>query len=251
VTELRRWLKAFIARVESDLFNERAEDERKNRGVTVIHVDNGMSQLIHDLPSPWAAAIDKRLTKAARALGKDDLRTTDQRKADLIAAWLTTNETGDDGSWLVPAQWVFDLAKNQPDNVFWHRMILDPVADDVLAHEYKGRYAPDILTKALEFRDGVCQAPGCTRPAHLCDIDHRIPHELGGPTTGWNLGPYCRRNHIQKGFGLIDTGPTSKSPPGHSRNTPLYTVGLPEPSPELQILSYMKTHLEWAPDEAA
>jgi hypothetical protein len=276
--ELRRWLRAFIARVEADLFNERAEDERKNRGVTVIHGGNGMSQLIHDLPSTWAAAIDKRLTKAARAFGADDPRTLAQRKADLAAAWLTTNEIGEpalnadvavmlqastlagaddlpamsaDGSWLIPAPWLFDLAKHAANNVFWHRMVLDPVTDDVLAHEYHGRYAPDILTKALEFRDGVCQTPGCTRPAHLCDIDHRIPFDDGGPTTGWNLGPYCRTHHIHKGFGLIDTGPTAKSPPGHSRNTPLYSVGLPEPTPETKIRHLLATRIDWIWNTAA
>jgi hypothetical protein len=257
VIELRRWLRAFIARVEADLFNERAEDERTNRGVSVIHGDNGMGALIADLPSTWLAAIDKRATKAARAFGKDDPRTMAQRKADLMAAWLTTNEAGEpainadvavmlqastlagaddlpamaaDGSWLVPAPWVLDLAKHQPDSIFWHRMILDPVTDNVLAHEYQGRFAPAILTEALEFRDGVCQAPGCCKPAHLCDIDHRIPHETGGPTTAWNLGPYCRRHHTRKGFGLIDVGPTAKSPPGHSRNTPLHSVGHPQPT---------------------
>jgi len=253
--ELRRWLKVFIARVESDLFNERAEDGRANRGVSIVHGDDGMSGLLADLPSTWVAAIDKRLTNAAKAFGKDDPRTMAQRKADLLAAWLTTNEAGEpaigadvavmmqastlagaddlpamsaDGSWLVPSQWVLDLAENAANNLFWHRMILDPVTDDVLAHEYIGRFAPDILAKALEFRDGVCQTPGCSKPAHLCDIDHRIHYDDGGPTTGWNLGPYCRRNHIQKGFGLIDVGPTAKSPPGRSRNTPLYSVGLSE-----------------------
>ena len=267
--ELRRWLKAFIARVESDLFNERAEDERTNRGISIVHGDNGMGALIADLPSTWLAAIDKRLTKAARAFGKDDPRTMTQRKADLIAAWLTTNDSGEpaigadvavmmlastlagaddlpaistDGAWLVPAQWVLDLAEHAGNDVCWHRMVLDPVTDDVLAHEYIGRFAPDILTKALEFRDGVCQAPGCSKPAHLCDIDHRIPFDDGGPTTGWNLGPYCRRNHIQKGFGLIDTGPTAKSPPGKSRNTPLYSVGLPEPTSETKIRHLIATH---------
>ena len=33
VAELRRWLKIFVARVESDLFNERAERARADRGV--------------------------------------------------------------------------------------------------------------------------------------------------------------------------------------------------------------------------
>jgi hypothetical protein len=198
------------------------------------------------------AAVDRRLTKEAAAMGAQDERTLQQRRADLFAAWMTTNESGQaalgadiavtitasalagatrepaiaaDGGWAVPADWILDAAKQNAGGVFWHRMILDPVSDDVLAHEYRGRFAPEVLAKALEFRDGVCQAPGCCRPASQCDIDHRIPHEAGGPTAGWNLGPYCRRHHIQKGFGLLDTGPTAKSPPGRSRNTPLHSVG--------------------------
>jgi hypothetical protein len=278
VVELRRWLKVFIARVESDLFNNRAEDERTHRGVTVVHGNNGMGSLIGDLPSTWVAAIDKRLTKAAKALGADDPRTLAQRKADLFAAWLTTNESGEpasnadiavmlhastlagaddvpamsaDGSWLVPSAWVLDLAKDPACNLFWHRMVLDSVADDVLAHEYKGRFAPAILAKALEFRDGVCQTPGCTKPAHLCDIDHRIPFEAGGPTAAWNLGGYDRRQHRMKGFGLIDTGPTAKSPPGRSRNTPLYSVGAPEPTPEQKLRHLINTRIDWARKDAA
>lgn len=255
--EVRRWLKLFVARVESDLFNERAEDERKQRRIEVIHGDDGMSWISIYHQSHVIAAIDKRLTKEAKAFGADDPRTMQQRRADLFAAWATTNEAGRaainadlavtmpastlvgasdapavaaDAGWVVPADWISELAKHDSNNLFWHRILLDPVTDDVLAHEYKGRFVPSVLAKALEFRDGVCQAPGCCKPASQCDIDHRIPHEAGGPTAGWNLGPYCRRNHIQKGFGLLDTGPTAKSPPGRSRNTPLHSVGMPEAS---------------------
>jgi hypothetical protein len=254
ITELRRWLKLFVARVEADLFNQRAERQRADRRVDVIHGDDGMSWLTINGTSLAIAAIDKRLTKEAKAFGADDPRTLQQRRADLAAAWLTTNEAGRaavnadiavmlqasslagaddlpavsaDGAWLVPAAWIFELARYDANNIFWHRMVLDPVIDDVLAHEYKGRFAPTVLAKALEFRDGVCQAPGCCRPASQCDIDHRIPHEADGPTAGWNLGPYCRKHHKLKGFGLIDVGPTTTSPPGRSRNTPFHSVGMP------------------------
>lgn len=263
--ELRRWLKVFVARVEADLLNERAEKSRADRGVDVVHGNDGMSSLILNHTSIAIAAVDKRLTKEAKALGADDPRTLDQRRADLAAAWLTTNEsceaalnadiavtiTADalagatdmpavaaDGSWVTPVAWVLELAKRAGNNVFWHRMVLDPVTDDVLSHEYKGRYAPDILTKALGFRDGVCQASGCCRPASQCDMDHRIPHEADGPTAGWNLGPYCRRHHKLKGFGLIDAGPTTTSPPGHSRNDTLRSVGVPE-------ISHLEDRIEW------
>ena len=145
VAELRRWLKVFVARVEADLFNERAEKARDNRGVEVVHGGDGMSQLFADLASMDAAAINYRLDKEARALGADDPRTMDQRRADLLAGWCLTNETGQaavnaniavtltgstlagtdhypavsgDGTWIVPTQWILDLAKNTAKRVF-------------------------------------------------------------------------------------------------------------------------------------
>ena len=241
--ELRRWLKVFIARVESDLFTERAEVERRRRHVEIVHGDDGMSWMNVYGESFKLAAIDQRLTKQAKAFGDDDGRTLDQRRFDLFAAWLTTNETTDaalhaqiavtmdgsavaaatdqpaiaaDGSWLAPTQWMLDLATHQANNIFWHRMILDPITNDVLSIEYRGRFAPAVLRQAIEFRDGTCQAPGCCKPAHLCDIDHRTPHETGGPTAATNLQPLCRKHHKAKGFGLLTTTtPHNGPPPGH------------------------------------
>lgn len=226
LTELRRWLKRFIARVEADLHAERADDERAKRGVHVEHGDDGMSWLSAYLPAFQAAAIDKRLTKEAKALGADDDRNTQQRRADLLASWLTTNESGEpalhadvavtisaealagfnadpivsaDGSWVIPAEWINDLLNT--GNVLWHRIITDP-AGGTLDHTYLGRFAPDVLTKAIAFRDGVCQAPGCTRSAQECDGDHRVawPH---GPTSAANMWSLCRRHHKLKGHGAI------------------------------------------------
>ena len=226
LTELRRWLKRFIARVEADQHADRADDERAKRGVHVEHGDDGMSWLSAYLPAFQAAAIDKRLAREAKALGADDERNTQQRRADLLASWLTTNESGEpalhadvavtisaeslagfnsdpvvsaDGSWVIPARWIKDLIKT--GDVLWHRIITDP-AGGTLDHTYFGRFAPGILSKAIAFRDGVCQAPGCTRSAQECDGDHRVawPH---GPTSGANLWSLCRRHHKLKGHGAI------------------------------------------------
>jgi len=252
VAELRRWLKLFVARAEADLFVERAERARADRGVDVVHGDDGMSWMTIGGPSFMVAAVDKRLTKEAKAFGADDPRTLQQRKADLAAAWLTTNEAREaavtasfavtlpghavagsvdapavaaDGSWVAPTQWMLDLASDAGNNIFWHRMILDPVTDDVLAHEYHGRFAPAVLAQALEFRDGVCQAPGCCRPAHACDLDHRIPHDDGGPTAARNMGALCRKHHKAKGFGVLtwNWNPSRASdPPGRPLKQPLH-----------------------------
>lgn len=250
VAELRRWLKLFVARTEADLFAERADRARADRGVDVVHGDDGMSWMTIGGPSFMVAAVDKRLTKEATAFGVGDPRTMQQRRADLAAAWLTTNDVREaavsanfavtmpgqavagsveapavaaDGSWVAPVRWMLDLAKVAGNSIFWHRMILDPVTDDVLAHEYHGRYAPAVLAQALEFRDGVCQAPGCCKPAHACDLDHRIPHDDGGPTAARNMGALCRKHHKAKGFGVLawNWNPTRASdPPGRPVKRP-------------------------------
>ncbi len=249
VAELRAWLRRFVVRVEGDLAAERAEDERTKRGVEVSHGDEGMGWLNAYLPSYVVAAIAKRLEKEARALGADDPRALSQRKADLLASWLTTNEAGEpalnadiavtitadvmsgategfgissDGQWVMPAAWVAEIAtRNDP---FWHRMVLHPVTHDVLSHEYRGRFAPAVLAKALAFRDGVCQAPGCLKPADQCDIDHREPWPEG-PTSGSNLGPYCRRDHIRKGFGYLRGEPSRHAPPDGPISRPEHHFG--------------------------
>lgn len=47
-------------------------------------------------------------------------------------------------------------------------------------------------------RDGTCIFPGCTAPAHTCQLDHRIPFEEGGETTPDNLFSLCQHHHNLK-----------------------------------------------------
>jgi hypothetical protein len=229
VAELRAWLKRFVRRVEADLAIQRAEDERDGRHVSVQHGDDSMGWLNAYLPSHELAAVEDRLRRAARRPSAEpgDERTVAQREADLLVAWCTESEAASavvdaniavtvdadvlaganpgfaestDGRWGVPATWVADVTG--AGSSFWHRMLIDPVRDDVLAHEYVGRFAPDVLSVALRFLYGTCQGPGCMVPAERCDIDHRVPYPQG-PTRGDNLGPLCRRHHGYKGHGLL------------------------------------------------
>jgi hypothetical protein len=238
--ELRQWLRRFVRRVEADLAVERAEDERKKRHVSVKHTDDSMAWLNAYLPSHEAAAIEARLqaeTRKPQEPGDDG--TVGQREADLLVAWCTGSADvksaisaniavtigadvlaganpgfadAADGSWAVPALWISEMIAT--GSTFWHRIVTDPVDDDVLSHEYLGRFAPDILDIALQFLHGTCQAPGCMVPAGRCDIDHRIPYP-DGPTTADNLGPLCRRHHSMKGHGLLhwSTGPPQRPVP--------------------------------------
>ncbi|MFL6090602.1 MAG: DUF222 domain-containing protein [Aeromicrobium sp.] len=231
VAELRGWLKRFVARIEPEQFNARADEERRKRYVRIVHGDDGMSWVDAYVPSHLAAAIDVRLEAGAIAqkLGADpeDNRTKDHRRADLFGQWLLadnhapanlnidvgvtlpvtalTGGTGAptisaDGQWGIPTSWALD--EFMRSHIFWHRMVIDPVTDDVLAHEYVGRYAPDVLSRALLFKYAVCQAPGCCKPAGQCDFDHRSPWPEGS-TSGDNLWPLCRRHHNHKGHQIL------------------------------------------------
>jgi hypothetical protein len=228
VAELRAWLKRFVRRVEADLAVERAEDERTKRYVSFRHDDDSMGWLTARLPSHELAAIEDRVHKAARRpADPDDQRTVAQREADLLVAWCTGSDSAEtvidaniavtvdadvlaganpgfaesaDGRWAVPARWVADVTAS--GSTFWHRIVVDPINDDILAHDYIGRFAPDVLNIALRFLYGTCQGPGCMVPASRCDIDHRVPFPHG-PTRGDNLGPLCRRHHTYKGHGIL------------------------------------------------
>jgi hypothetical protein len=179
--ELRQWLRRFVRRVEADLAVERAENERKKRHVSVKHTDDSMAWLNAYLPSHEAAAVEARLrAEARRPHDPDDDRTVAQREADLLVAWCLDSDavhsaisaniavtigadvlTGanpgfaesPDSTWAVPAGWFSDVIAT--GSTFWHRIITDPVDDDVVSHEYLGRFAPDILDIALQFLHGV------------------------------------------------------------------------------------------------
>ncbi|MGJ9411140.1 DUF222 domain-containing protein [Aeromicrobium sp. CF4.19] len=227
VAELRIWLKRFVLRVEEDLQRERAEKAREDRHVEVVHVEDSMAWLNAYLPSHVAAAIQKRLVREAKALGAADPRTKPQRMADLLASWTTTSESTEttlvadvavtieadvltglkngfaasaDGSWAVPASWILDEALT--GTAFWHKILIDPISDDILAHQYVGRFAPELLAKAIQFRDGICRAPGCRIPAERCDLDHREPWPSGA-TTAENVWALCRRHHTLKGHRVL------------------------------------------------
>jgi hypothetical protein len=63
------------------------------------------------------------------------------------------------------------------------------------------RYRPSVaLATFVRCRDLTCRFPGCECPADVCDIDHTIPYDRGGPTHASNLKALCRKHHLLKTF---------------------------------------------------
>jgi Domain of unknown function (DUF222) len=58
------------------------------------------------------------------------------------------------------------------------------------------RYRPSRkLRHRVTARNTRCTAPGCSRPAARCDLDHTQPWHQGGVTCECNLAPLCRHHH--------------------------------------------------------
>lgn len=92
------------------------------------------------------------------------------------------------------------------------------------------RYRPSsALADFLRCRDLTCRFPGCDTPANICDLDHTIPYEVGGPTHASNLKALCRKHHLLKTFWsglggwrdeqLPDATVIWTSPSGHTYRT--------------------------------
>ncbi len=121
-----------------------------------------------------------QVTVAATTLAATTLAGHDDRPAEL-----------DDHGPLHP-----DLARALAGrHTGWTRLFLGP--DGILTHT--DTYTPTIpMRRHLRARDQHCRFPGCTTPAHHCDIDHTHDHARGGPTTLTNLAHLCPTHHTLK-----------------------------------------------------
>jgi hypothetical protein len=66
------------------------------------------------------------------------------------------------------------------------------------AHAEVGYHPSRKLQHLIRARNATCTAPGCTRPAAACDLDHTVPWDQGGRTCECGMAPLCRRHHRAK-----------------------------------------------------
>lgn len=276
-SQVKAWLRRFVARIEPDHQVERAKTELERRCVYVDHEADGISWIHALVPSTDASRIDTLLTALAKATPADDC-TLDQRRSDLFADLLlgrvdqtgaetgrshggavigvtvpiTTlcgfdNTPGDsfDRRFSLPADMVRELAA-EPGTLFY-RLLTDPLGQLLDITEI-GRYPSRKLRHALDMRDGMCAFPTCSVPADNCDADHDIPSPRG-PTAARNMKELCRRHHRMKTFGVVETEIGSTGHRWHlpdgsvikSETYPLATVRRlrPETAVEFEFASFV------------
>ena len=83
-----------------------------------------------------------------------------------------------------------------PLNIHWCALAVDTDGNPV--HGHHGYRPPAAMRRLVQARDGSSSFPGCDRPAAQCDLDHTIPHHVGGPTCPCNLAALCRSHHRLK-----------------------------------------------------
>lgn len=82
-------------------------------------------------------------------------------------------------------------------NVFWRRIVTDPMTGAVLDVGRRRRHTRT-LGEHVRTRDRHCVFPGCPRPAEDAQIDHTTDHAHGGTTALGNLGVLCQHHNLMK-----------------------------------------------------
>jgi hypothetical protein len=180
-----------------------------------------------------------RLTAAATLFPADDVRTMDQKRADLLVDAVlsglpqdglpelqgrrpsiqvvvsadTLLQLDDEPAYLVgygpiTAETARRLAADESGT--WCRLLTDPDTGQLLDIS-ADRYRPSQqLRDYVSARDGVCAFPTCNQPGYRCEYEHIKPYEQGGRTcrcnAALNTGWQYRRNSDDSLTWTDDTG---------------------------------------------
>ena len=215
-SETRAWLRRRVIKLAPEVAELRRGRAEHDRRVEIAVGDDGMSELWAFLPSVDARQIQQALTSAAHEMGAADVRTMDQRRADLLVAWLlgpdhaptvhlhlVSEASSASGADLDTASWlpgVGPLTELQTSDLLLSAGKVVTVASGPVEAE-QGYRPSAALERAVRTRDVVCRFPGCRRAglgvSTGTDLDHTVPWP-SGRTESSNLEVLCRHHHRLK-----------------------------------------------------
>jgi hypothetical protein len=220
-----------VARADRDAVR-RTRERQADREFSLWDSGNGLTEVFGRLVTTDAHGVDARLNVLARTVCERDPRTVKQRRADALGALaagadrlkcrcgqpacpagtipaaspvvihVVANQSTVDGTTpepgaiigtdvLIPAELIAQLADSAR---------LRPLVHPGDAPPERGYVPSRALADFVRCRDLTCRFPGCDHPATATDLDHTIPHSLGGATHASNLKCLCRFHHLVKTF---------------------------------------------------
>ncbi len=245
--EFRAAVRSLRERMHPDSIRARRSRAEKDRGVWVKPEPDGMCTLTAYLPAEVGLAAFNRvdaLARSQREADPDEARTLPQLRADALAATLLGSaQDGSERSFEeVPApaaEVVVHIpvgtllgAEEEPGVLegygpieaataralavaapTWQRLFDSD--DGVPLSLGRVAYRPSKgLRRFIEYRDGICQFPSCTRPVRRAEADHIVEWQHGGTTDAANLQLLCRKHHALKSLGLWQAERLEANPDG-------------------------------------
>jgi hypothetical protein len=241
--ESRRVLRNWIREHDADGEEERAKKRHAGRKLSAAETFDGMVHLNGLLPAVGGQEFLAELRRLERQLYTDDqqtgnIRTSDQRRADALVVMAQRSATLDIDEFhsgrsprvsltlvlgLNAAEHLCETLAGTPMPVagivpFLARCDIERIwfdGPDRPITTSPSRTFTGALRKAIQVRDRRCAHPAvCDLPADICDIDHCVEHQHGGPTSLDNGRVCCRRHNRNPELRhQAPTGPRTKRPP--------------------------------------
>ncbi len=222
--QLRGRIAKLCMAVDPDDARDRYETAVEGRRLVLDANEEATANLTgFDLPADRALAASRKINRLARRLKtRHEIRTMDQLRADVfldllegrpsatrrshdrgmvdLRVDLTTliglDQNGGELAGFGPI--VADIARrvaDQQQSSEWRWTATDPHTGMPIHRGTTGRRPTTGQRRQVQSRDQTCVFPGCRMGASDCDLDHRIPWAVGGPTHGAFLAPLCRHDH--------------------------------------------------------
>ncbi|HST46571.1 HNH endonuclease signature motif containing protein [Jatrophihabitans sp.] len=227
VSQLRQTVSRAATALDPATAEQRHVRALADRRVGFQPANDGMAELPVLLGAVEGQLIFTRLTAAATLLPPDDVRTMDQRRADLLVDAVlsglpqdalpelqgrrpaiqvvvsadTLLRLDDEPAHLagygpITAETARWLAADESGS--WRRLLTDPDTGQLLDISAE-RYRPSQrLRDYVSARDGVCAFPTCNQPGYRCEYEHITPYAQGGRTCRCNGALACRRHNLCK-----------------------------------------------------
>jgi hypothetical protein len=222
--------RAVLATDPAGAAERRAALRSERRVVLTPRPDGEMAELWALLPAEQAMTVRTALDALAdTARAPDDVRTVDQRRADvLVDVFADVLEAGgwrdqplarqhrrrphlqvtvgigtllgveaEPGELAGYGPISAELAREIAADATWSRLLLDAPSGTVLDVGRTSYEPPAGLASHVLARDRTCRFPGCRQPASRVQLDHTVPFP-DGPTSHDNLGGLCQHHHRLK-----------------------------------------------------